>query len=72
VLDVSGAPRFVLVDGVFVPHLSEAGALEAGVTLRQLGTVLNDAGNAARADLLRTNATNDACWRSTRRSRPTV
>ncbi len=60
VLDVSGAPRFVLVDGVFVPQLSEAGALEAGVTLRQLGAVLNDAGNAARADLLRTNATNDA------------
>jgi Fe-S cluster assembly protein SufD len=59
VLDVSGAPRLVLVDGVFAPALSDADALGAGVTLRQLSAVLGDDGNPARADLLRTNATND-------------
>jgi Fe-S cluster assembly protein SufD len=59
VLDVTDTVRFVLVDGVFVPQLSDGAALEAGVTLRRLGEVLNETGNAARADLLRTNATAD-------------
>ncbi len=59
VLDVTGATQFVLVDGVFVPQLSDMGALESGVTPRRLGALLDDAGNAARADLLRTDATSD-------------
>ncbi|MCO5129211.1 MAG: Fe-S cluster assembly protein SufD [Xanthobacteraceae bacterium] len=57
-LDVTGAHRLVLVDGVFAPSLSDT-TLEAGVTTHRLADILNDAGNATRADLLRTNATAD-------------
>lgn len=56
-LDVTGTTRFVLVDGVFAAELSDVP--DAGVTLRRLGAVLGDEANAVRADLLRTNATND-------------
>ncbi len=58
-LDVSGAHRLVLVDGVFAPSLS-ASTSEDGITVNTLRAMLENADLAARADLLRTNATTDA------------
>src|SRR5690348_16277701 len=46
------AHRLVLVDGVFVPALSDLSAPEAGIDVRTLRDVLEDADNDARADLL--------------------
>jgi Fe-S cluster assembly protein SufD len=51
---LEGASRLVLVDGVFVPALSDVASLEAGVTVRSLCEILEDNGNDARADLLLT------------------
>jgi Fe-S cluster assembly protein SufD len=58
-LDVTGTHRFVLVDGVFAPQLSDVAALEGGVHLRSLRDVLEESANAARADLLRTRDVSD-------------
>src|ERR1700731_1732303 len=52
---IEGAPKLVLVDGVFVPELSDAAA--AGVSVRTLREILESAGNEASADLLIANAT---------------
>jgi len=49
---VKGATTLVLVDGSFAPQLSDIAALEAGVSVRALREVLEDAGNDWRADLL--------------------
>src|SRR5258707_1317776 len=49
--DVEGASKFVLVDGVFVPELSDVATLR-GVSVRTLRDVLENDGNDARADLL--------------------
>jgi Fe-S cluster assembly protein SufD len=56
--DIEGASKFVLVDGVFVPELSDVATLR-GVSVRTLRDVLENNGNEARADLLITN-TSDA------------
>jgi Fe-S cluster assembly protein SufD len=50
---IEGATKLVLVDGAFVPELSDAAP--AGVTVRTLREVLENAGNPAAADLLLTN-----------------
>jgi Fe-S cluster assembly protein SufD len=49
---IESATRLVLVDGVFVPELSDIGALPAGLSVRTLRDILENAGNVARADLL--------------------
>ncbi|MBV8701104.1 MAG: Fe-S cluster assembly protein SufD [Bradyrhizobium sp.] len=49
---IDNASRLVLVDGAFVPELSDIGALPAGLSVRTLREVLENAGNVARADLL--------------------
>jgi Fe-S cluster assembly protein SufD len=54
---IAGATKLVLVDGVFVPELSDAAA--AGVSVRTLREILENSGNEASADLLITN-TSDA------------
>ena len=54
------ASRLVLVDGVFAPSLSDLTALETGVRVQTLRQVLEDSGNAARADLLENGAVSDA------------
>ena len=51
------ASKLVLVDGVFVPELSDLARLEAGVSVRTLREILEDTGNDARADLLLTKTT---------------
>src|SRR5579872_6988154 len=43
--------RLVLVDGVFVPSLSDLASLESGIRLQALREILEDNSNAARADL---------------------
>jgi Fe-S cluster assembly protein SufD len=48
--------RLVLVDGVLAPSLSDLSALEAGVRVQTLREVLEDGGNAVRADLLENGA----------------
>src|SRR6185369_17066015 len=53
---MAGAQKLVLVDGVVVPELSDLGASEPGVSVRTLREILDDAGNAARADLLLSEA----------------
>jgi Fe-S cluster assembly protein SufD len=53
---MAGAQKLVLVDGVFVPELSDLGASEQGVSVRTLREILDNAGNAARADLLLSEA----------------
>ncbi|MGA7807228.1 Fe-S cluster assembly protein SufD [Bradyrhizobium sp.] len=50
---VEGASKLVLVDGVFVPELSDAAG--AGVSVRTLREILENAGSQAVADLLITN-----------------
>jgi Fe-S cluster assembly protein SufD len=52
---VEDAAKLVLVDGVFVPELSDIAALGAGVSLHTLREILQDEKNDARADLLITN-----------------
>ncbi|MEH6950352.1 Fe-S cluster assembly protein SufD [Nitrobacter sp. NHB1] len=52
------AYRFVLVDGVFVPQLSDVGGLEDGLRARSFHDVLG-AGSDQSADLLTTSATTD-------------
>jgi Fe-S cluster assembly protein SufD len=51
------ASKLVLVDGVFVPELSDLARLEAGVSVRTLREILENTGNDVRADLLLTNTT---------------
>lgn len=58
-LGISGTQKFVLVDGVFVPQLSDVSGLEKGVSLRILRDVLEDKDNATRADLLQTSVASD-------------
>src|SRR3954470_15423213 len=53
---MAGAQKLVLVDGVIVPELSELRVSELGVSVRTLRDILDDAGNAARADLLLSEA----------------
>src|SRR5690242_7276173 len=53
---IKKAAQLVLVDGVFVPGLSDVRALVAGLSVRTLREVLENAGNEARADLLLTKA----------------
>ncbi len=55
-LATADAHRLVLVDGVLAPTLSDLTALEAGVRVRTLREVLEEAGNGARADLLNSGA----------------
>jgi Fe-S cluster assembly protein SufD len=55
-ITVAEAQRLVLVDGVFVPALSDLLGAEAGVDVRTLREVLEDAGDDARADLLDSGA----------------
>jgi Fe-S cluster assembly protein SufD len=52
---IEDATRLVLVDGVFVPNLSDVATLPAGVSVRTLCEVLESAANEARADLLLSN-----------------
>jgi Fe-S cluster assembly protein SufD len=52
---IEGAAKFVLVDGVFAPELSDAAG--AGVSVGTLREVLENGANDARADLLLTNST---------------
>ncbi|MBI5264907.1 MAG: Fe-S cluster assembly protein SufD [Bradyrhizobium sp.] len=51
---IDGARRLVLVDGVFVPELSDVAAVGAGVSVRELSDVLE---TDARGDLLQTAST---------------
>jgi len=59
-LGIDGTQKFVLVDGVFVPQLSDVNGLEKGVSVRTLRDALEDKDNAVRADLLRTTVASDA------------
>jgi Fe-S cluster assembly protein SufD len=52
---IEDTTRLVLVDGVFVSELSDVGALPAGLSVRTLREVLENAGNEACADLLLSN-----------------
>jgi Fe-S cluster assembly protein SufD len=51
---VAGAVQLVMVDGIFVPGLSDVAALGSEVSVRALSTILENDGNEARADLLLT------------------
>jgi Fe-S cluster assembly protein SufD len=51
---IADASALVLVDGAFVPELSDVAALGGGVSIRALRDVLENDGNDARADLLLT------------------
>jgi Fe-S cluster assembly protein SufD len=57
---IAGAIRLVLVDGVYSPELSDAASLEAGVHVATAREVLENAGSAARADLLNINVADNA------------
>ncbi len=59
-LGIDGTQKLVLVDGVFVPQLSDLNGLEAGVSVRVLRDILEDATNKTRADLLLTKVASDA------------
>jgi Fe-S cluster assembly protein SufD len=59
-LGIDGTHKLVLVDGVFTPQLSDLAALETGIHVRVLREILEDSGNKARADLLRTSVASDA------------
>ena len=59
-LGIDGTQKLVLVDGVFAPQLSDVGTFESGVSVRTLRDILEDASNAARADLLQTSVASDA------------
>jgi Fe-S cluster assembly protein SufD len=58
-LPSDNAHRLVLVDGVFVPSLSDLAALGSEVTVRVLSELLQDTASKARADLLNTGAISD-------------
>jgi Fe-S cluster assembly protein SufD len=51
---LEGAQKLVLVDGVFIPELSDVAVPDAGVSVRSLREILDNVSNAARADLLLT------------------
>jgi Fe-S cluster assembly protein SufD len=51
---LEGAAKLVLVDGVFVPELSDAARLEGGVSVHSLRETLQSDDNGAGADLLAT------------------
>jgi Fe-S cluster assembly protein SufD len=51
---LEGACKLVLVDGVFIPELSDVAVPDAGVSVRSLREILDNVSNAARADLLLT------------------
>ncbi|MGJ5207119.1 Fe-S cluster assembly protein SufD [Bradyrhizobium sp. HKCCYLR20261] len=53
---IEGAAKLVLVDGVVAAELSDLSALPAGVSVRTLRAVLDEASNEARGDLLLTKA----------------
>ena len=57
---IDGVRRLVLVDGTFVPQLSDIGGPDATISVRCLRELLQDAGNAARADLLNNGVASDA------------
>ena len=57
---VDGTQKFVLVDGVFAPQLSDLSGLDASIRVRALREVLEDSDNKARADLLSTSVASDA------------
>ena len=59
-LGVDGTQKLVLVDGTFIPQLSDVGGFEKGVSLRTLRDILEDKTNASRADLLQTSVASDA------------
>ena len=59
-IGIDGTQKFVLVDGVFAPQLSDMGAFESGVTVRALRDILDDSSVASRADLLVTSIASDA------------
>jgi Fe-S cluster assembly protein SufD len=58
-LGVEGTHNLVLVDGVFVPELSDT-AIEKAVNVQTLHEVLDNAANPSRADLLLTSVASDA------------
>src|SRR5262245_56172453 len=55
---IKGARPLVLVDGVFVPKLSEVGGLEKGLTVRTLRDVLEAGDATLQAQLLTPDNTN--------------
>jgi Fe-S cluster assembly protein SufD len=57
---VAGATRLVLVDGVYSAELSDVEGLDAGVQVRTMREVLENAGNESRADLLNISVSSDA------------
>jgi Fe-S cluster assembly protein SufD len=59
-LAMQESQRLVLVDGVLAPALSDLAELDAGVGVRALRDVLQDAGNEARADLLHSGTISDS------------
>jgi Fe-S cluster assembly protein SufD len=59
-LATADAYRLVLVDGVLAPTLSDLAVPEAGIRVRTLRDVLEEAGNEVRADLLNNGAISDA------------
>jgi Fe-S cluster assembly protein SufD len=59
-LAVTDAIKLVLVDGLFIPNLSDLTLADRGVRVHALRDELENADNAARADLLRTIVPQDA------------
>ena len=57
---IKGTQKLVLVDGVFVPQLSDIAALESGVRVHTLRETLENDSNPVRADLLLTKLTSGA------------
>jgi Fe-S cluster assembly protein SufD len=57
---INGTQKLVLVDGVFVPQLSDVAALEGGIRVHTLRETLENDGNPVRADLLLTKLASGA------------
>jgi Fe-S cluster assembly protein SufD len=57
---IDGTQKLVLVDGVFVPQLSDVAALESGIRVHTLRETLENDGNPVRADLLLTKLASGA------------
>src|SRR6202521_1667854 len=57
---INGTQKLVLVDGVFVPQLSDVAALESGIRVHTLRETLENDGNPVRADLLLTKLASGA------------
>jgi Fe-S cluster assembly protein SufD len=57
---INGTQKLVLVDGVFVPRLSDVAALESGIRVHTLRETLENDGNPVRADLLLTKLASGA------------